>query len=150
MSLAASFQNVTPAPALLFTRATNFYCDTKDSRRQIDESDCPAVYEPFAKCSKDYTRSGCEKACKLLGDEDKLVKENLKCAKKLCTNYEDDFEKKKKDLKEYLLSEMEPSFRPFCEQVEWIKPKKSSAVVVRGWKGASVVAVLALGSLFMF
>ncbi|RPA71157.1 hypothetical protein BJ508DRAFT_382141 [Ascobolus immersus RN42] len=151
MSLSsASLLNTTPAPAaFLSTRDDKaiYYCTYKDKNRTgfwTNKKDCPALYEPFRTCEDDPSRKNCEKFCKNIIGKDAFLKEYLKCAEKHCKNY-DEIEDKEKEIEEWITDSYVEEWRPYCEQQEFIKPKGSGAGVVRGWKGASVVALLAFG-----
>ncbi|RPA71156.1 hypothetical protein BJ508DRAFT_109112 [Ascobolus immersus RN42] len=154
MSLAASTQSFNApitAPAFLFRRdddtdSPEIVCTFKDTKRTKpwnSSNDCPAVMDSFTECHRGKTKEACKKACVAIGD-DKVVPGYMKCMKDACSNHEE-LDKREKDMRAWF-EELFPSYEEYCDPEDF-KRKDSGAGVVRGWKGASAVALLAFGGL---
>ncbi|RPA71158.1 hypothetical protein BJ508DRAFT_420013 [Ascobolus immersus RN42] len=155
MSLSTPHQSISLHPSLLFSRQANdagmIYCTYKEESPKTkwhSSAGCPKAYDEIIKCNEEQSRENCEKACKMIGDGS-VMKEYMKCAKDRCSNY-DEIKEKEEDLEKMWETEVFVKHRGYCELQEFIKPKGSSAGFVKGWKGASAVAMLAFGSMFLF
>jgi len=120
--------------------------------------ECPKVTEPFQRCATGglpieemdeddgyADKESCVDKCNMIHSGD-AVKWALECFKDQCTDASEHEERNK----ELMTEAFELLYVPICKRLglEEVTTKESSAGLVKGWKGASVVAALVFGSVF--